>query len=144
MGAEFGGRCGPPVWIVSARSVFLQRALGSVDTPRMIDFEWEMLDTHPEWRLVLETYRAQRDSLLAEDPEHEGWLPRLHAIEGVEEEHIPRIHGKLIALGFLKFQITGRTSGVVYQVTAQACRALSRGTSETAAPVEESEAVDVN
>jgi hypothetical protein len=109
----------------------------------MIDFEWEMLDTHPEWRLVLEAYRCERERLLAEDPEHEGWLARLHAIEGVEEEHIPRIHGKLIALGFLKFQITGRTSGVVYQVTAQACRALSGGTSETV-PAEESEAIDVS
>ncbi len=94
----------------------------------MIDFEWEMLDTHPEWRLVLEAYGLEHERLLAENPEHEGWLPRLHHVEGVAEEHIPRIHGKLIALGFLKFQINGRDSGVVYQVTTQARRALSRAT----------------
>lgn len=91
-----------------------------------------MLETHPEWRLVLDAYRVEHERLLAENPEHDGWLPRLHDVEGVIEEHVPRIHGKLIALGFLKFQITGRTSGVVYQVTGQARKALSRATNADA------------
>ena len=56
----------------------------------MIDLEWEMLETNPEWRLVLEAYRRQHEELLAANPESEGWLPRLHAVEGVPENRSPR------------------------------------------------------
>ena len=65
------------------------------------------------------------DEKLAEDVptnDHPGrvsedrWIPRLMSIEGVSDEELSGIHGKLIAFGFLKFQLQGR-EGLSYQLT---------------------------
>ena len=54
------------------------------------------------------------------------WIARLTEVEGIEPERLSRIHGQLIALGFLKFRLADRHSGVYYQVTSQATRLLTR------------------
>lgn len=83
----------------------------------MIDFELEQMMENPEWCLVLSHYRQQQQRAKKQDPEFDGWIIRQNEVEGVIVEHLPRIHGKLIAFDLLKFQISGRDSGVFYQLT---------------------------
>ncbi len=90
----------------------------------MIDFELELLNQNDDWRLLLAAYsdasRREKDS----NPEFDGWLQRLSSVNAVKDERLPRIHGKLIALGLLKFQLGSRSAGVLYQVSGDGQRAL--------------------
>jgi hypothetical protein len=90
----------------------------------MIDFEQQQLDRNRDWQIVLEAYRAEQAAARQRDPERAGWVPRLTEIEGIDEADLPRIHGRLIAFGYLKFQLTGRNCGVAYQLSSQGRRAL--------------------
>lgn len=45
------------------------------------------------------------------------WLTRIHHFEGLAREDLSKIHGRLIAYGFLKCDLAERTAEVVYQVT---------------------------
>ena len=60
------------------------------------------------------------------------WLPRLEALDDIEIQELSAIHGQLIALGFLKFRVESRTTGLQYQLSPLARHALT-GDSETAA-----------
>jgi hypothetical protein len=53
-----------------------------------------------------------------------GWICRLTEIEGVSSSRLSTIHGKLIAFGFLNFELTNRTTGMRYQVTSLGRRCL--------------------
>jgi len=55
---------------------------------------------------------------------NEGWVCRLTKVEGVSGNHLSAIHGKLIAFGFLNFELTSRTTGMRYQVTTLGRRIL--------------------
>lgn len=92
----------------------------------MIDYELQEFAGEIEWQMVLSAYQAEELAAKEQNPEHEGWLPRIMSVEDVCDEHLPRIHGKLIALGFLKFQLVGRTAGVTYQLTPFAVKALEK------------------
>ena len=52
------------------------------------------------------------------------WSPRITAMAGFVAEQMSVIHGKLIALGMLKFEIASRADGVQYQLTALGRQAL--------------------
>ena len=79
----------------------------------MIEFERDELHENPHWRRVLGAYHAAQQPALND----QGWIPRLRSVDGISPDHLPRIHGKLIALGLLKFQLTGRESGICYQLS---------------------------
>jgi hypothetical protein len=83
------------------------------DTTGMIDFERDELHDNPQWRRVLAAYQAQKQAA----PEDEGWIARVRTVEGICPDHLPQIHGKLIALGLLKFQLAGRETGICYQLS---------------------------
>ncbi len=55
-----------------------------------------------------------------------GWIPRLRAVEGISEGRLGPLHGKLIALGLLKFQLTGRTTGILYRLSPEGRAELKR------------------
>lgn len=57
-----------------------------------------------------------------------GWIPRLRAVDGISEGRLGPLHGKLIALGLLKFQLTGRTSGILYRLSPEGRAELKRPT----------------
>ena len=102
----------------------------------MLDFVAQELAASPEWRRVLEAYlheAAQRPA----DPADEGWLPRIARIDGVDPAHLSRLHGRLIALGCLKFELSGK-AGVQYQLTPLGRQTLDRGL--TAAELSKAEA----
>ena len=45
------------------------------------------------------------------------WLSRIDEVDGIRVEEVSAVHGRLIAHGFLKFQLSGR-DGLVYQLTS--------------------------
>ncbi|NOX55596.1 MAG: hypothetical protein GXP27_14385 [Planctomycetes bacterium] len=96
----------------------------------MTDFDATVLNQHPEWRHVLEAYRAlqeqaeQQRAKSERDQDGEVWLPRLAQVDGVPAEKMAAIHGKLIALGWLQFQLQGRNDGVLYRLSPDGRRAL--------------------
>lgn len=47
-------------------------------------------------------------------------------LEGVESAALSRLHGTLIALGFLKFELSGK-AGMQYQLTPLGRHTLERG-----------------
>lgn len=92
----------------------------------MIDLELEQMMENPEWCLVLNHYSQLQRQAKEQNPEFDGWVGRQNKVEGVVLERLPRIHGKLIAFDLLKFQLSGRDSGVYYQVTRLGEKMLPR------------------
>jgi hypothetical protein len=100
----------------------------------MLDFVMEELSATAGWRRVLEAYAMVASpagaSLPAgnerEIPESLGWVPRLSRLDGVEPDRLALLHGKLIALGLLSFEVLGK-SGMQYQLSPLGRRTLDRG-----------------
>ena len=107
------------------------------DTSCMIEFELEELNANMEWRLVLAAYQTQHLAVNGQNPKFDGWLTRLQEVEGVEEPHLSRIHGQLIALSFLEFQLRGRTFGMLYRLSVSGKQALSQRVVTSAAVASE-------
>ena len=84
----------------------------------MTNHELELFDANPSWSLLLAAYQKKIASEALE------WSPRITTVEGLAAEELPVIHGKLIALGMLKFEIGSRADGVQYQVTPFGRQAL--------------------
>ena len=97
-------------------------------TRNMLDFELKELNETADWRGVLSAYQSALDAAKATQAEFDGWLPRIMSVEGLDDESLPRLHGKLIALGFLKFQLASREAGVVYQISPAGRQALNNPT----------------
>ena len=84
----------------------------------MTNPELELFDANPEWGLLLAAYQ-QRIAL-----ESLEWSPRIVDVPGLASEQLSAVHGKLIALGLLKFEIGSRADGVQYQLTTLGRQAL--------------------
>ncbi len=50
-------------------------------------------------------------------------MPRLSRLDGVEPERLSALHGKLIALGLLSFEVSGK-AGMQYQLSPLGRRTL--------------------
>ncbi len=46
-----------------------------------------------------------------------GWVARIASIEGVEAARMSTLHGRVIALGYLKFKLIDRQVGLRYRLT---------------------------
>ena len=98
-----------------------------VDTTGMTSFELEELESVPDWRCVLAAYRDSGILARTQSAEFDGWLPRLTALDGLDSAGLSTVHGRLIALGFLRFQVGGRTVGLQYQLAPEGRHALESG-----------------
>ena len=58
------------------------------------------------------------------------WVDRISELEFVELEKLSELHGKLIAAGFLNFQIRNRQTGVEYRITNAGKQFLTRAVEE--------------
>lgn len=87
--------------------------------------DWNQLRENESWRAVLAAYAAEQTVLKVTQPEHDGWVSRLKSVTDVSPEDLAHIHGRLMAYGFLKFQLAGRTEGLQYQVSSFGREALS-------------------
>ena len=83
----------------------------------MLELERHILNRNPLWRDVLQQYIAAHEHARRHDPEHDGWTGRQTDHDGLSPEEQSEIHGRLIALGLIRFQIADRTAGMRYQVT---------------------------
>jgi len=95
----------------------------------MIDFELEELHRCDDWHRLLGGYQSLLEQQVATAEaaeEFDGWLPRLQTVEGIDEDALSRIHGRLIAWGFLTFRLAGRTAGIQYQISPAGKQALAR------------------
>jgi hypothetical protein len=72
------------------------------------------------------------DAAADSDPEFEAdashWIPRLTAVENVDPASLPSLHGRLIALGLLKFELFGRTGGMRYRLSTAGRQTLATAT----------------
>jgi hypothetical protein len=99
-----------------------------VDTCNMSHPDLELFDAHPEWRPLLVAYHDRQVTQKIE------WSGRVEALDGATSGQIATLHGKLIALGLLKFEIASRADGVQYQVTPLGRQALLAPESRQLAP----------
>lgn len=82
----------------------------------------DLLETQPwraneDWRRVLSAYAADQSVQRTLDAQHEGWVRRVSAVEGVAGEQLTVIHGGLIAYGLLETQLAQRSEGLMYKVS---------------------------
>lgn len=105
----------------------------------MIDLHLDSPQETAEWLGVLAAYRAEQAVRKQTDPEHEGWIDRLTSIADLEGEQLSTIHGRLIAFGMLKFQLTSRTTGVQYQVSTAGVQAMEKAAKRASAKPDDDE-----
>jgi hypothetical protein len=94
----------------------------------MDEFDQQLLSENPAWQQVLGMYAR-----LADEPEHprsEGesgprFHPRIASLEEMPPEELAEIHGQLIALGWLRFQLEGRQAGLMYRISPEGREALA-------------------
>ncbi|MBS0266649.1 MAG: hypothetical protein JSS02_32265 [Planctomycetes bacterium] len=77
----------------------------------MTNPDLELYDANPEWGLLLSAYQQKFAAGGLE------WSPRIQELQGIAPESMSVVHGKLIALGFLKVEVISRTEGLQYQLT---------------------------
>lgn len=105
----------------------------------------QILTEHAEYAALLQAYERAQADLTENDADDDGagWVPRLVDVPGVDDARLAPMHGKLIAHGLLSFQLTGRTSGVVYRVSADGRDALRQLAARPAGPAEDDALSDV-
>ncbi|MFO1022183.1 MAG: hypothetical protein U0903_16045 [Planctomycetales bacterium] len=86
------------------------------------------LDHNPAWRTLLEGYLLRQTSV------PDGWVDRLTDLGNYEDGELSKIHGSLIAMNLLDFDVSPKGTGVRYQVTTLGRGALLK---LAAAPAEE-------
>lgn len=75
---------------------------------------------------VLECYSVRDAAAKASQPEYAGWLDRIIEVPGVDKAALTSIHGFLIAQGLIKFEFTGRSVGLQYQLSQQGRESIAR------------------
>lgn len=108
----------------------LDGTIRAVDLKSMIVDEasliQSLLSDHPVSRALLTAYAERQDS----SPPGT-WLDRIadpteFGVEACEGEELSRLHGKLIALGLLDFEVSTKGTGVRYQVSTLGRTSLMR------------------
>ena len=83
----------------------------------MDEFELEQLRRNPIWATVLNIYHQNQLQGRLQVPDFDGWVPRVQEVSDIPVADLSGIHGRLIAFGFLKFDLAGRDGGIRYQLT---------------------------
>jgi hypothetical protein len=104
----------------------------------MVDIELEQLRRNPTWKATLLTYWTLQSDSRAASPEFDGWVPRVMQVPEVDPMKLSSIHGRLIAFGFLKFDLSNRDLGMRYQLTPLAKRAIGEADPADVAELAES------
>lgn len=93
----------------------------------MDEFELEQLRRQPKWLSILALYQRLGVERREQVADFDGWVPRVLSADEIPDEELPGIHGKLIAFGFLKFDLAGRDAGIRYQLTPLGKQGLNSG-----------------
>jgi len=89
---------------------------------------------------VMQAYTVRATTAKASVEDFDGWLERINELPELSSDDLTQSHGQLIAMGFLKFEITGRSVGLRYQISPRGKQALDRALS--ADPAGENDAED--
>jgi hypothetical protein len=95
----------------------------------MDDFDRQLLENNPGWKLVLEAYLQLAAEPVQISPEEKGtvrWVDRIVSLDGVDPEELSLIHGRLIALGWLNFQFESGQTSLTYRVSPEGRAILKR------------------
>ena len=77
--------------------------------------------------LVMQAYAVRAAAAKAsDDTENPGWLERIDSHPELAPDELTQVHGQLIALGYLKFEISGRSVGLKYQVSDTGRHAMEK------------------
>jgi hypothetical protein len=79
--------------------------------------ELALLRRHPDWIATLRAYWELHLQFQKDVAEFDGWLARLVAVPNVPSETLSAIHGRLIAFGYLKFELSAKDATLRYQLT---------------------------
>ena len=75
---------------------------------------------------VLECYAVRDAAAKASHADYSGWLDRILDVPGLEASSLTSIHGFLIAQGLIKFEFTGRSVGLQYQLSTLGRESIAR------------------
>ena len=75
---------------------------------------------------VLNCYAVRDAASKAATRDYAGWLDRIQNVPGVETSSLTSIHGFLIAQGLIRFEFTGRSVGLQYQLSTQGRESIVR------------------
>jgi len=88
-------------------------------SPQSSEFEKDCLT-------VLNCYAVRDAAAKAMPGEHAGWLDRIQDVPGIEKFSLTSIHGFLIAQGLIRFEFTGRSVGLQYQLSTHGRESIAR------------------
>lgn len=94
----------------------------------------ELSDPHVQ---IMQTYSVRAAAGKSSD-EFDGWLERVSSLADFTPDELVKRHGELIALGFLKFEISNADLGLRYQISPRGKNALERALARLAAEEENS------
>ncbi|QDU80808.1 hypothetical protein Pla110_25430 [Polystyrenella longa] len=95
--------------------------IARADSQSMIATELESLQDNPDWVRVLNAYlQAEKDL-----PEEKSAVIRLLEVDEIDAKHLSSIHGNLIALDMIRFELPDRQSGLHYKVTTLGKQSLN-------------------
>jgi hypothetical protein len=97
-----------------------------VDTEDMIDQPQPTNDFEDNCLTVLHCYAVRDAASKAAARDYSGWLDRIQSVPGVETASLTSIHGFLIAQGLIRFEFTGRSVGLQYQLSTQGRESIAR------------------
>jgi len=85
-----------------------------------------LMEQHPVGRALLAAYAERQNCSPAGT-----WLERIEnteeiGAEEIEPEELSRLHGKLIAMGLLDYEVTAKGTGVRYQISTLGRASLMR------------------
>ena len=95
----------------------------------MDDMDLQLLIEQPLWRQVLDIYTdliIQAGQDRSEEDQGTRWTRRIAELDLIESEELSAIHGQLIALGWLTFQLEDRNAGLMYRITTAGKKACEQ------------------
>ena len=128
----------PLVTVVRSTALRLQGACQASDNGGMTltPFQIGQLDAIQED--VLRCYEAL-ERVGKAVANFDGWLERVEKMDGVTREQLTRTHGQLIALGYLKFEISSQSAGLRYQLSTAGKQALVRAAAKRDSEIQQTE-----
>jgi hypothetical protein len=114
------------VTIMPRRLRLLKAMTNPVDTVRMSTTQTQPNTFDENCLTVLECYAVRDVAAKATTAEYSGWLDRILEVPGLEPAVLTSIHGFLIAQGLIKFEFTGRSVGLQYQLSSLGKECVAR------------------
>ena len=98
----------------------------------MTQFQLQLDSLNEQNLQVMQAYALRAATQKATVENFDGWLERINELPNFAKEDLTRLHGQLIALGFLQFEISGSSVGLRYQISTKGKQALDKAMAQNA------------